>query len=160
MLLFKCMFWDFPSSPVVKILHFHCRGHGFDSQFGNWDSTWLLGRGKKACFGRILHQWYPVLFQFSSVAQSCLTLCHPMDCSMPGLHVHHQCPELAQTHVHQVSDVIRLSHPLSSPSPPALHLSQNHGLFQWFSSLHLVAKVLEFQLQHQSFQWTLRTDVL
>ena len=79
---------------------------------------------KKACFGRILHLWYPVLFQFSSVAQSCLTLCHPTDCSMPGLHVHHQYPELAQTHVHQVSDVIQLSHLLSSPSPLIFNLSQ------------------------------------
>ena len=74
--------------------------------------------------------------------------------SMPGLPVHHQLPESTQTHVHWVSDAIQPSHPLSSPSPPALNLSQNQGLFKWVSSLHQVAKVLEFQLQHQSFQWT------
>ena len=74
--------------------------------------------------------------QFSSVAQSCLTLCSPMDCSTPGLPVHHQLPELAQTHVHWVSDAIQLSDPLSPPSPPAVNLSQDQGLFQWVSSLH------------------------
>ena len=68
--------------------------------------------------------------QFNSVAQSCLTLGNPMDCSMPGLLVHHQLPELAQTHVHRVSDAIQPSHPLSSPSHPAFNLSQHQGLFQ------------------------------
>ena len=82
---------------------------------------------------------------FSSVTQSCLTLCLPMDCSTPGLPVHHQLPELAQTHVHWVSDAIQPSHPLSSPSPPAFNLSQHQGLFKWVSFLHQVAKVLEFQ---------------
>ena len=90
--------------------------------------------------------------QFSSVAQSCPTLCDPMDRSTPGFPVHHQFPELAQTHVHRVSDSIQPSHPLSSPSP-AFNLSQHQGLFQWVSSSHQVTKVLEFQLQHQSFQW-------
>ena len=94
--------------------------------------------------------------QFSSVAQSCPTFCHPMDCSTPGLLVHHQLPEFTQIHVHWVSDTIQLSHPLSFPSPPALNLSQHQGLFQWVRSSHQVAKILEFQLQHQSFQWTLR----
>ena len=98
--------------------------------------------------------------QFSSVAQSCPTLCDPMNHSTPGLPVHHQLPESTQTHVHWVSDTIQPSHPLSSPSPPALKLSQHQGLFQWVSSSHQVAKVLEFQLQHQSFQWTPRTDLL
>ena len=96
--------------------------------------------------------------QFSSVAQP--TLCDPMDWSMPGFPVHHQLLELAQTHVHRVSDAIQPSHPLSSPSPPAFSLSQCQGLFQWVSSSHQAAKVLEFQLQHQSFQWTPRTDFL
>ena len=95
--------------------------------------------------------------QFSSVAQSCPTLCNPMDCSMPGLPVHHQLPEFTQTHVHRVSDAIQPSHPLSSPSPPALNPSQHQGLFTWVSSSHQVTKVLEFQLQHQSFKWTFRT---
>ena len=98
--------------------------------------------------------------QFSSVAQSCPTLCDPMNRSMPGLPVHHQLTEYTQTHIHRVSDAIQPSHPLSSPSPLALNPSQHQGLFQWVSSSHEVAKVLDFQLQHQSLQWTLRTDLL
>ena len=100
------------------------------------------------------------LVHFSSVAQSCLTLCNPMNHSTPGLPVHHQLPESTQTHVHRVDDAIQPSHPLSSPSPPAINLSQHQGLFKRDNSLHEVAKVLEFQLQHQSFQWTPRTDLL
>ena len=96
----------------------------------------------------------------SSVAQSCLTLCYPMNCGTAGLPVHHQLQEFTQTHVHWVGDAIQPCHPLSSPSPPAFSLSQHQGLFKWVSSLHQVAKVLEVQLQHQSFQWTPRTDVL
>ena len=98
--------------------------------------------------------------QFSSVAQLCPTLCSPMDCSTPGFTVHHQLPELAQTHVCWVGDAIQPCHPLSSPSAPAFNLSQHQGLFQWVSSSHQVAKVLEFQLQHWSFQWIFRTDFL
>ena len=98
------------------------------------------------------------LVQFSP--SSCPTLCDPIDCSTRGLPVHHQLPEFTQTHVHCVGDVIQPSHPLLSPSPPALNLSQNQGLFKWVSSSHQVDKVLEFQLQHQSFQWTPRTDLL
>ena len=99
--------------------------------------------------------------QFSSVQSlSCVRLCNPMDCSTPGFPVHCQLPEFTQTHAHWVSDAIQPSHPLSSPSPPAFNLSQHQGLFQWVSSSHQVAKVLEFQLQHQSFQWTLRTGLL
>ena len=86
--------------------------------------------------------------QFSSVVQSCPTLCNPMNHSTPGLPVHHQLPEFTQTHVHWVGDDIQPSHPLSSPSPPAPNPSQHQGLFQWVNSLHEVAKVLEFQLQH------------
>ena len=81
-----------------------------------------------------------------------------MDCSTAGFPIHPQLLELAQTHVHWVSDAIQPSHPLSSPSPPAFKLSQHWGLFQWVSSSHQVPKVLEFQLQHQSFQWIFRTD--
>ena len=81
-------------------------------------------------------------FQFSSAAQSCPTLCDPMDCSMPGLPVHHQLPEFTQTHVHWVGDTIQPSHPLLSPSPPVLNLSQHQALFKLVSSLHQVAKVL------------------
>ena len=89
----------------------------------------------------------PSLFQFSSVAQSCPTLCDPMNRSTPGLPVHHQLPEFTQTHVHWVGDAIQPSHPLSSPSPRAFHLSQHQDLFKWVGSLHQVAKVLELQLQ-------------
>ena len=99
--------------------------------------------------------------QFSSVAQSCLTLCDPMhNHSTPGLPVHHQLPESTQTCVHRVNDAIQPSHPLLSPSLPALNLSQHQGLFKRVSSSHQVAKVLEFQLQYQSFQWIFRTDFL
>ena len=79
------------------------------------------------------------------VAQSCLTLCDPMNCSTPGLPVHHQLPEFTQTHVHWIGDAIQPSHPLSSPSPPAPNPSQHQSLFQWVNSSHEVAKVLEFQ---------------
>ena len=107
-------------------------------------------------FDSVLSAWV----QFSSVTQSCPTLCDSMNCSTPGLPVHHQLLETTQTHVRWVSDAIQLSHPLSSPSPPALNLSQHQGLFKWISSSHQVAKVLEFQLQQQSFQWTPGTDLL
>ena len=98
--------------------------------------------------------------QFSSVAQLCPTLCDLMNRSMPGLPVHHQLPEFTQTHAHRVSDAIQPSHPLLSPSPPSPNPSQHQGLFQWVNSSHEVAKVLEFQLQHQSFQGTTSTDLL
>ena len=96
---------------------------------------------------------------FCSVNKSCLTLCNPMNCSMPGFPVLHHLLEFTQTHVHWV-DAIWPSHLLSSPSPPPFNLPQHQGLFQWVSSSHQVAKVLEFQLQHQSFQWIFRVDVL
>ena len=84
----------------------------------------------------------------------------PMDCSTPGLPIHHQLPELTQNHVHRVGDAIQLSHPLASPSPPAFNLSQHQGLFQWVGSWPQVVTVLGCQLQHQSFQWIFRTDFL
>ena len=102
---------------------------------------------------RVLNLLYIPLLKavhFSSFTQSCPTLCDPMNHSTPGLPVHHQLPEFTQTHVHWVSDAIQSSHPLSSPSLPALNLSQHQSLFQWVSSSDQVAKVLEFQLQHQS----------
>ena len=98
--------------------------------------------------------------QFSSISQSCPTCCDPMHCSTPGLPVQHQLPEFTQAHVHGVDDAIQPPHPLSSLSPPTFNLSQHQGLFKWVISSHQVAKLLEFQLQHQSFQWTLRTDLL
>ena len=84
----------------------------------------------------------------------------PMNRSTPGLPVHHLLPEFIKTQLHQVGDAIQPSHPLSSPSPPVPNPSQHQGLFQWVNSSHEVAKVLEFQPQHQSFQWTPRTDLL
>ena len=118
----------------------------------NWsmDSLPLSDQEKSPCLSS----------QFSSVTQSCLTLCDPMNRSTPGLRVHHQLPELTQTHAQWVGDAIQPSHPLSSPSPPAPSPSQHQGLFQWVNSSHEVAKVLEFQLQHQSFQWTPWTYLL
>ena len=87
------------------------------------------------------HKLLSKFVQFSSVAQSCPTLCDPMNHSMPGLPVHHYLPEFTQTHIHQVSDAIQPSHPLSSPSPPAPNLSQHQSLFQWVNSSHEVANV-------------------
>ena len=84
------------------------------------------------------------MIQYSSFAQTCLTLCDPMDCSMPGLHVHHQLLEFTQTYFHWVSDAIQPSYPLSSPSPPAFSLAQHQGLFKWISSLHQMARYWGF----------------
>ena len=94
-----------------------------------------------------------------SVTQPCLTLCYPMDCSMPAFPVFHRILKSAQTHVHWVGDAIQPSHPLL-PVSPALNISPNQGLFQWVSSSHQIAKVLELQLQHQSFHWIFRVDFL
>ena len=104
-----------------------------------------------------LHQF---IQSFSSVAESCPTLCDPMNCSMAGLPVHHQLLEFTQTHVHPVSDAIQPSHPPSFPFPPVPNPSPHQSLFQWVNSSHEVAKVLEFQLQHHSFQRTPRADLL
>ena len=120
-------------------------------------------------YGPLLAKWCLCLLicclglpsvQFSSVTQSCLIIYDPMYCKTPDLPVYHQLPEFTQTHAHWVGDVIQPSHPLSSPSHPAFNLFQHQGLFQWVSSLHQVAKVLELQLQNQSFQWIFRTDLL
>ena len=103
----------------------------------------ILIRFRVYTFERMLHGDAD---QIRSVTQSCPTLCNPMNRSMPGLSVHHQLPEFTETHIHRVSDAIQPSHPLSSPSPPALNPSQHQSLFQWVNSSHEVAKVLEFQL--------------
>ena len=136
-----------------------------------YNQSLILGKIKISihiCNSKFLVRWKRPFFflrsqvvplvQFSSVAQLCLTPCDPMNRSTPGLPVHHQFPESTQTHVHRVGDAIQSPHPLLSPSPLALNFSQNQGLFKWVSSWHEVAKVLEFQLQHQSFQWTPKTD--
>ena len=96
--------------------------------------------------------WKMMMTMLSLVAQSCPTLYNPMECSTPGFLVHHQLMELAQTRVYPVGDAIQASHPLLSPTPPAFNLSQHQGLFQGLSFSYQVVKVLEFQLQHQSFQ--------
>ena len=98
-------------------------------------------------------------FVCHSVTKLCLTLCDPMDCSTPGFPVHHQLLELVQTHVLCV-DATQLSLLLLPPTPLALNHSQHQGLFQWVGSLHQVTKVLQLQLQHQSFWWTFRVDFL
>ena len=103
---------------------------------------------------------FSVLLQIRSVSQSYPTLWDPMNCSTPGLPVHHQLPEFTQTLIHRVSDAIQPSHPLSSPSPLAPNPSQHQSLFQWVNSLHEVARVLEFQLWHHSFQRNPRADLL
>ena len=110
-------------------------------------------------FESLTLDYYVLSVQFSSVAQLCPTLCDPMNPSMPGLLVHHQLPEFTQIHVRWVGDAIQPSHPLSSPFPPAPKPSQHQGLFQWVNSSHEVGKVLEFQLQHNSFQRNPRADL-
>ena len=117
-----------------------------------WRILWtrsLLGYSLWGSKELDMTEWLTLNFHmvlFSSVAQSCPTLCNPMNHSTPGLPVHHQLSEFTQTRVHQVSDAIQPSHPLSSPSPPAPNPSQHQSLFQWVNSSHEVAKVLEFQL--------------
>ena len=131
-----------------------------DFQWSVWICCFLFLIDWVCCWIPLLNFRLNYYVQFSSVTQSCPTLCDIMNCSTPGLPVHHQFLESTQTHVHWVGDAIQPSHLLLSPSPPALNLSQHQGLFKWVSSLHHVAKVLEFQLQHQSFQWTPRTNLL
>ena len=115
--------------------------------------------GSRGCDGVREEHWNTHI-HFSAVAQLCPALCDPMDCSMPGLPIHHQPGEFTQTHVPWVDDAIQPSHPLSSPSSPAFNLFKHQDLFQWVTSSHEVVKVLEFQLQHQSSQWTPRTELL
>ena len=145
---------------MIKKICLQCRRLGFDPWVRKipWRKEWLPTpvfwlrefRGQRSLSS----------VQFSSVTQSCLTLCDPMDCSTSGPPVRCQHPEFTQTHVHWVGDAIQPSHPLLSPSPPAPNPSQHQSLLQWVNSLHEVAKVLKFQLQNQIYQWTPRTDLL
>ena len=113
------------------------------------------------CYISCISRWVFTRSTTSSVQSlSRVRLCNPMNCSTPGLPVHHRLPEFTQTHVHGVGDAIQPSHPLLSPSLPAPNPSQHQGLFQRVNSSNEVPKVLEFQLQHQSFQWTPRMDLL
>ena len=143
---------------VLKSKDNHFANKGLSSQSCGFSSshvwTWEVdheegGAQKNWCFQTaVLEKTLesPLDYQFSSVAQSCRTLCYPMNRSTPGLPVHHQLPEFTQTHDHRVSYAIQPSHPWSSPSPPATNPSQHQSLFQWVNSSHEVAKVLEFQL--------------
>ena len=124
--------------------------------------TWMQPRkkptGRWTDKGIAVHIHYGILLFSRSVPQSFPTPYNPMDCSTSGFPVHHDLPEFVQTHVHWVGDAIQPSHPLSSPSPPTFKPSQHQGLFQWVGFSCQVAKVLELQLQHQSFQGIFRTD--
>ena len=154
-----------PEEGNINSFEYSClenpHGQGSLVGYSPWvtkNQTWLKWLTKKKKKVQVVY-WHHNSVQFCSVAKSCLTLCDPMNRSTPGLLVYHQLPKFTQTHVHWVGDAIQPSHPLSFPSPPAFNLSQHQGLFQRVTSSHQVAKVLEFQLQHQSFQWILRTDL-
>ena len=121
------IYFVFGDRGILRYRYNHLLLEILDSQ---WDCFWFAAPTKPSA-------------QFSSVAQSCPTLCDPMNRSTPGLPVHHQLPEFTQTHVHQVCDAIQPPHPLSSPSPPAPNPSQHQSLFQWVNSSHEVAKVLD-----------------
>ena len=146
--------WVFPSWPVclpVPFVSFELEGEKYINGLWLYNlsgklASWMVtqpGFSKQPHTGNGLSDSIPIV---SSVTQSCPTLSDPMNCSMPGLPVHHRLPEFTQTHVHRVSDAIQPSHPLLSPSPPAPNPSQHQSLFQWVNSSHEVAKVLEFQL--------------
>ena len=154
--------WDFPNEKCcwVSCVYFSAE-HFFDTSF-ELLSCVLCFLCIECCEFFSYSGYKPFIrsVQFSLVSQSCLTLCDPVNGSTPGFPIHHQLMELTQTHVHWVGDAIQPSHPLLSPSHPAFNLSQHQGLFKWVSSSHQVAKVLAFQLQHQSFQWIFRTDFL
>ena len=157
--------WPFPS-PIhesergewkswLKTDHSQNRDHSFQSHHfmaNRWENNGyserldFLGLQNQGSILKVFRRGLNPYRQFSTVAQLCLTLYDPMNCSMPGLPVHHQLLEFTQTHVHRVSDAVQPSHPLSSPSPPAPNPSQHQSLFQWVNSSHEVAKVLEFQL--------------
>ena len=140
-----------------------------DNNSSSGSYKWYIDFGTKACsllkfthkdiLYCIVSDW--LISVWSSVQLlSHVCLCDPMDCSTPGFPAQHQVLELGQTHIHRVGDAFQSSHPLSSPSSPTFNLSQHQGLFKWVSSSHQVAKQLEFQLQHQSFQWIFRTAIL
>ena len=149
--VFLCLYLNWFHSFCIFTIWFCPMWHNRE---GNQNQPYLMLKKKKK-LSNFWNTWY-----CCSVAQSYPTLGNPPDCSTPGCPVLHHLPELAQTHVHWVADAIQPSHPLFSPSSPALNLSQHQGLFKWVRSSHQVAKVLELQLQHHSFQWTPRTDLL
>ena len=138
----KSLFWD--KGPLISFSTDLC-------QLCGWSYRWVC---LMVAEGQFLV--WPVQFSSSVIP----TICDPMDWCMPSLPVHHQLPEFTQIHVHWIGDAIQPSHPLLLPSPPTFNLLQHQGLYKWVSSSHQVAKVLEFQLQHQSFQCIFRTDFL
>ena len=145
--------WNFPGKNTGVGCHFLLQGI-----FQIWGSNLHLLHWLANFFYHCINWEAPrATAQSSSVTQSCLILCNPMNCNTPGFPVHHQLPDLPQTHVNRVGDAIQPSHPLSTHSP-AFNLSQHQGLFQWGNSSHQLVKVLEFQLQHQYFQWIFRID--
>ena len=165
---------DLPNPGIVPVSYmFPALTGGFFTTSTTWKglSVWSEGpQFSSMCANihpllHIISRYYMLIWKYEtwSVQFSCSVVsdfCDPVDRSMSSFPVHHQLLELAQTHVHQVGDVIQPSHPLSSPPPPTFNLSQHQGLFQRVSYSHQVAKVLEFQLQYQSFQWIFRTDFL
>ena len=147
--------WDFLGKNTGVGCHFLLQGsfptQGLNPSLLHWQAGFLPLSCQRS------PQWS---IQFSTVQSlSRPTLCDPMNRSTPGIPVHHQLPEFTQTHAHRVGDAIQPSHALSSPSSPAPNPSQHQSIFQWVNSWYEVAKVLEFQLQHQLFQWTPRTNL-
>ena len=151
---------DLPN-PGIKPHFLHCRWMLYHWTTGEAPDIYYINIHMYTYTHRYINvctHTHVYIYQFShSVVSDSLW---PVDWCVPGLPVQHQLPELAQTHVHRVGDAIQPSHPLLPPSPPAFILSQHQGLSQRVSSLHQVAKVLELQLQHQSFQWIFRVDFL
>ena len=156
--------WDSLSKHCISLSSIHLHGLTMSSTKAETIMTWTMALSSfsppstRQSGDLWKRQIWPCHFLVQLLSH--VWPCDPMDCCMPGFPVHHQLPELAQTHVRWVNDAIQPSPPLSSPSRPAFNLSQHHGLFQGVSSSHQVAKVLEFQLQPQSFQWILRVDFL
>ena len=149
----KCFFPNPPSSKALKFYCGICKVWWFLEMYVAWHSrieyNSIISRSRE-----LERNWfYPLCLQFCSVAQLCLTLCDPMNCSTPGPPVHHQLPESTQTHVHWVGDAIQPSH----PSPPALNLSQHQGLFKWVSSSHQVAKACIYQKKKKKIQNELKS---
>ena len=140
--------------------HFADKGPSSQSYGFSSNQIWMWELDHKEDWVLKIWGFWIMVLRKVKVTKSCSTLCDPMDCSTPGFSVHHHLPEFPQTHIHWVSDAIQPSHPLSSPSPPAFSLPQHQGLFQQVRSSHQVAKVLELQLQHQSFQRIFRVDFL
>ena len=155
----KTLLYESGKSVVGKVSGVAMIMEGWGVFFQTWNEpsvSWWTSSGE-LCKGWCLFGKFSSVHFSRSVMSASF---NPMDCSTPGLPVHYKLLELAQTRIHWVGDAIQPSHPLLSTSPPAFNLSLHQGLFQLLSFSYQVAKVLEFQLQHQSFQWIFRTDFL